>query len=81
MKIRKASLLNEKELSNVYIYENKKEEYFVIAAPDLEWSIRIDYEEESEALRNRLAASLEKKLSPELSEELVSKILFWTREM
>jgi hypothetical protein len=81
MKIRKASLLNEKELSNVYIYENKKEEYFVIAAPDLEWSSRIDYEEDFETLRNRLTASLEKRLSPELAEELVNKILFWTREM
>jgi hypothetical protein len=81
MKIRKANVLDEKRVTNVYIYENKKEEYTVVAIPDLEWSILIHYEEEPGELKERLLLSLSNVLTKENTEQLCKKILYWVREM
>jgi hypothetical protein len=81
MKIRKAVLFDERTPTNVYIYENKKEEYIVVAIPDLEWSFLIRYEEETETLKERLVSSLTKAAPKEHIEMLANKLLYWAREM
>uniref|UniRef100_C5D7Y9 YueH-like protein n=1 Tax=Geobacillus sp. (strain WCH70) TaxID=471223 RepID=C5D7Y9_GEOSW len=81
MKIRKAVLFDERTSINVYIYENKKEEYIVVAIPDLEWSFLIRYEEETETLKERLVSSLTKAVPKEHVEMLVNKLLYWVHEM
>jgi hypothetical protein len=81
MKIRKANILDEKAVTNVYIYENKKEEYRVVAIPDIEWSLLIRYEEGTEELEKRLLLSLSKILPNEKAEQLSRKILYWICEM
>jgi len=81
MKIRKANILDERTVSNVYIYENKKEEYTLIAIPDIEWSLLVHYEEETEALKTRLCHSLSKLIASEYIEPIANKILHWVREM
>lgn len=81
MKIRKANIVDERTTTNVYIYENKNEEYIVIAIPDLEWSFLICYEEETDTLKERLFSSLTKVLTKEHVEPLVNKLLYWVREM
>ncbi|KXG10342.1 hypothetical protein AT864_00933 [Anoxybacillus sp. P3H1B] len=81
MKIRKANILNERETTNVYIYENKKEEHIVVAIPHMEWSFLIRYEEETELLRSKLLSSLSKKVEGAQAEPLVDKLLYWVREM
>jgi hypothetical protein len=81
MKIRKAALFDERTPTNVYIYENKKEEYMVVAIPDLEWSFLIRYEEETETLKERLVSSLTKVVPKEHIEMLVNKLLYWVHEM
>ncbi|MFC4184461.1 YueH family protein [Saccharococcus thermophilus] len=81
MKIRKAVISDEQTPTKVYIYENKKEEYMVVAIPDLEWSFFIPYEEEPETLRERLALSLKRVVAQEQTEMLVNKLLYWVHEM
>jgi len=82
MKIRKANIRNEnKMITKVYLYENKKEEYTMVAIPDIEWSTIIPYEEEREALSTRLAKSLKKMVHEDISTQLTSKIIQWVREM
>jgi len=81
VKIRKANVLDERTTTNVYIYENRKEEYIVIAVPDLEWSYLVRYEEEIETLRTKLLVSLRKTVVNEQAEPFVDKLLYWTREM
>jgi YueH-like protein len=81
MKIRKAVLFDERTPTNVYIYENKKEEYIVVAIPDLEWSLLVRYDEETETLKERLASSLTKAVPQEHMETLVNKLLYWVHEM
>ncbi|BDG42509.1 YueH family protein [Saccharococcus caldoxylosilyticus] len=85
MKIRKAIISDEQTPAKVYIYENKKEEYMVVAIPDLEWSFFLRYEEEPETLRERLASSLNSSLKRVVAQEqlemLVNKLLYWVHEM
>lgn len=81
MKIRKANVLDERTTTNVYIYENKKEEYIVVAIPDIEWSFFVRYEEETEPLQKKLFSSLVKMVSKEQAERLVDKLLYWIHEM
>ncbi|WP_027408352.1 YueH family protein [Anoxybacteroides tepidamans] len=81
MKIRKANVLDERTTTNVYIYENKKEEYIVVAIPDIEWSFLIRYEEETALLREKLSASLAKTASLAQADQLAEKLLYWVREM
>ena len=79
MKIRKAMLLEQE--TNIYLYENKKEEYTLVAIPTIEWSTLIPYEEETSLLNDRLQHSLVKQIHQSDALNLTSKILQWVREM
>ncbi|GMB08675.1 YueH-like protein [Thermolongibacillus altinsuensis] len=81
MKIRKAPIHDEHQQQNVYIYENKKEEYIVVSIPDLEWSICVRYEEETKDVQKRIEQSLRKVLEAEKASSLTAKIVQWIREM
>ncbi|WP_226677620.1 YueH family protein [Rossellomorea aquimaris] len=77
MKIRKNFLEGLEQ--KVFIYENKKEEFFVIAVPDIQWSYSFTYEEEH--MQTKLMQSLKERIAPETAEILSSRILQWTTEM
>ncbi|AKP46624.1 MULTISPECIES: YueH family protein [Bacillus] len=79
MKIRKTEI-NGNE-TNIFIYENKKEDYFVVSIPEIEWSIFFTYEEEKEPLLRKMSDSLSKALSENESDEVAKRIYQWTREM
>ncbi len=82
MKIRKANVRNENVvITNVYIYENKKEEFSMIAIPEIEWSTTIAYEEKREELHGRLVSSLTNRVEKETADELAWKIGQWVSEM
>lgn len=82
VKIRKANVKNENSyITNVYIYENKKEEYSLIAVPEIEWSTTISYEEKRDELYDRLVASLVKNVEQETADELARKVKQWVSEM
>lgn len=81
MKIRKANVeINGQMITNVYVYENKKEEYTIVSIPEIEWSTLISYEDDHELLRKRLIESLEGKTGA-AAEQLTFKIIQWVREM
>ncbi|MFI8686532.1 YueH family protein [Rossellomorea sp. NPDC077527] len=77
MKIRKNFLEGLEQ--KVYIYENKKEEFFVIAVPDIEWSYSFRYEEDS--IQSKLVHSLKERVYEEAAVSLSSRIIQWTTEM
>jgi hypothetical protein len=80
LKIRKTILYGNQ--IDIFIYENKKDEYFVLAIPELEWSTRFSYDEEDEELKERLTASLDKKASAGTDAGLLGqRLLQWAREM
>ncbi|WP_338753775.1 YueH family protein [Bacillus sp. FJAT-52991] len=80
MKIRK-TLLHDKEIK-VYVYENKKEETFVVAVPTQEWSFSFTYENSGEGFVNQLSSSLMNTgLEEQPAEELARRIYQWTCEM
>ncbi|KKB39150.1 YueH family protein [Bacillus thermotolerans] len=80
MKIRKTFIQSEEV--KVFIYENKKEESFVVAVPFAEWSAFFTYEEAGEELLERLHLSLSRtKLDEETAKALAHRIYQWTREM
>ncbi|MGM0875510.1 MAG: YueH family protein [Bacillota bacterium] len=82
MKIRKANVHNGNDLiTNVYIYENKKQEFSMIAIPELEWSTIVQYEEEREALKTRLVDSLSNKVTSNTAGVLANKMIHWVGEM
>ncbi|WP_078431269.1 YueH family protein [Metabacillus halosaccharovorans] len=82
MKIRKANVKNDNiTITNVYIYENKKEEYSLIAIPEIEWSTTISYEEKRDELYSRLITSLPKNTEQETADELARKVQQWVSEM
>jgi hypothetical protein len=81
MKIRKAPIHADHQQQNVYIYENKKEEYIVVSIPDLEWSICVRYEEETNDVQMRIEQSLRRVLDAEKAASLTAKITQWIREM
>lgn len=79
MKIRK-TMLKESEL-NIFIYENKKDEYFVIAIPAIEWSSTYTYDDFGDELIDRLTHSLNTKVNEEEAKTLAHRLNQWTREM
>lgn len=82
MKIRKANVHNgNKLITNVYIYENKKQELSMIAIPEVEWSTIIQYEEDREVLNKRLLNSLSTKVGDQTASELANKLVQWVGEM
>ncbi|MCP3742410.1 YueH family protein [Rossellomorea sp. BNER] len=77
MKIRKS--ITEGKERTVYIYENKKEEYFMIAIPDINWSIMFTYEQE---MKENVQMTLEKRgIDEEESLIIANRIFQWTTEM
>lgn len=80
MKIRKTMIDSPSLQQNVYIYENKKEQYIVVAIPYLEWSIHVTYDDLAN-IELRLQQSLEKVLANEHVLPLAAKIAQWMREM
>ncbi|MFC4323485.1 YueH family protein [Litchfieldia salsa] len=79
MKIRKA-MINE-TTESVFIYENKKEEYTLVAIPSIQWSTIIQYEEETAVIRDRVHRSLVKVLDEDTASLTTNKITHWVREM
>ncbi|NMH71437.1 hypothetical protein HF072_21845 [Bacillus sp. RO3] len=77
MKIRKNFLEGLEQ--KVYIHENKKDEFILIAVPDIHWSYSYTYEEDD--IQTKLFHSLEKRISHDHAKTLSSRIVQWTREM
>lgn len=77
MKIRKNFLEGLEQ--KVYIYENKKEEFFLIAVPSIEWSYSFFYGDEE--IQSKLLHSLMERIPKETAETLSSRIVQWTTEM
>ncbi|MCC5804598.1 YueH family protein [Rossellomorea vietnamensis] len=77
MKIRKNFLEGLEQ--KVYIYENKKEEFFLIAVPSIEWSYSFLYGDEE--FQSKLLHSLMERIPKETAETLSSRIVQWTTEM
>ncbi|WP_406687377.1 YueH family protein [Rossellomorea vietnamensis] len=77
MKIRKNFLEGLEQ--KVYIYENKKEEFFVVAVPDIHWSYTFTYEEDD--IQSKLMHSLKERIASETALTLSSRIVQWTTEM
>ncbi|MED0686443.1 YueH family protein [Anoxybacillus ayderensis] len=80
MKIRKACIDPHSSQQNVYIYENKKEQYIVVAIPYLEWSIYVSYDDFVH-MESRLQQSLANVLEEEHVSPLAMKLAQWMREM
>ncbi|OSX53890.1 hypothetical protein B7H16_09210 [Anoxybacillus ayderensis] len=80
MKIRKACIDPHSSQQNVYIYENKKEQYIVVAIPYLEWSIYVSYDDFVH-IESRLQQSLANVLEEEHVLPLAMKLAQWMREM
>lgn len=82
MKIRKANItVPAGMIGDVYLHENKKEQHTLVAVPELEWSTIISYEEEKQALVQRLHQSFSKLTEEEPALELARKITHWVTEM
>ncbi|MBS4172288.1 YueH family protein [Bacillus sp. FJAT-49736] len=79
MKIRKTAIVNQQD--NIFIYENKKDDYFVVAVPSIEWSTYFTYDDERHMLLSRWENSLKEKINEVQAKELSLKIFGWTREM
>ncbi|AST08109.1 MULTISPECIES: YueH family protein [Anoxybacillus] len=80
MKIRKTMIDSPSLQQNVYIYENKKEQYIVVAIPYLEWSIHVTYDDLAN-IELRLQQSLANVLDEEHVLPLAMKLAQWMREM
>ncbi|MGD6848515.1 YueH family protein [Rossellomorea aquimaris] len=77
MKIRKNFLEGMEQ--KVYIYENKKDEFILIAVPDIQWSYSFTYDEDN--IQTKLLESLQGRVSKETAGTLSSRIVQWTSEM
>lgn len=80
MKIRKTMIDSPSLQQNVYIYENKKEQYIIVAIPYLEWSIHVTYDDLAN-IELRLQQSLANVLDEEHVLPLAMKLAQWMREM
>lgn len=63
----------------VYIYENKKDEFILIAVPDIQWSYSFTYDEDN--IQTKILESLQGRVSKETAGTLSSRIVQWTSEM
>jgi hypothetical protein len=77
MKVRKF-FLNSKE-KKVFIHENKKEEYIMVAIPELHWSVDFTYDEGN--VQEKIYATLNGNVAEQEAEALSARIYQWTREM
>ncbi|MBB6177955.1 hypothetical protein HNQ82_002830 [Anoxybacillus tengchongensis] len=80
MKIRKTCIHQDSTQQNVYIYENKKEQYIVVAIPYLEWSMHVTYDDFTH-IESRLQQSLANVLDEQYVRPLAMKLAQWMREM
>ncbi|MBI5975255.1 YueH family protein [Staphylococcus canis] len=78
MKIRESH--SEQYSAKVFIYQNKKEDYFVVSIPDLLWSIQIDGELYGEALTEHLFIHLFNVLEEDEAQVLALRITNWIQE-
>ncbi|UXR70136.1 MULTISPECIES: YueH family protein [unclassified Staphylococcus] len=78
MKIRESH--SENYSAKVFIYENKKEDYFVVAVPDLNWSMMIDDQLFGEALTEHIVMHLFNVLDEQEAEVLALRITQWVQE-
>ncbi|GAA0324296.1 hypothetical protein GCM10008967_13550 [Bacillus carboniphilus] len=79
MKIRR-TVIEEKE-SKVFLYENRKEFFFLVALPDYHWSDIVTYEDSHGDILERMKQHFPMKLQPDTIESVASQIYQWTREM
>lgn len=79
MKIRESH--SEHYSAKVFIYQNKKEDYFVVSIPDLFWSIQIDYDIYGEALTEHVMVHLFNILSEDEAHTLALRITNWIQEV
>ncbi|WP_335869865.1 YueH family protein [Bacillus sp. 2205SS5-2] len=81
MKVRK-TLVNENE-TKIFLYENKKEEYILVAIPAFHWSFSFTYEKFGKTLIVEMTTSLLKctGLSEGKCEALALRLDQWTKEM
>ncbi|MGG0716895.1 YueH family protein [Robertmurraya massiliosenegalensis] len=77
MKIRKNFSSGQEQ--KVFIYENKKEEYILVAIPDINWSTSFTYEEN--LIEDKMYKTLLKIVDEESASGISKKIYQWTREM
>jgi hypothetical protein len=77
LKIRKNFLEGMEQ--KVYIYENKKDEFILIAVPDIQWSYSFTYDEDN--IQTKILESLQGRVSKETAGTLSSRIVQWTSEM
>ncbi len=77
MKVRKTFFNSEEK--KVFIHENKKEEYIMVAIPELYWSIDFTYDEED--VQGRIYSTLTGNIDEQEAEALSARIYQWTREM
>lgn len=73
-------MIEEKEYK-IFLYENKKEYFFLAAVPELAWSGIVQYEDSLEDLKQNLLETLHSNFSQENVELLARRIYQWTREM
>ncbi|QLK85663.1 YueH family protein [Staphylococcus sp. 17KM0847] len=78
MKIRESH--SEQYSAKVFIYDNKKEDFFVVAVPDLYWSIQINDDLYGDALTDHLAIHLFNVLDEEEAQILALRITQWVQE-
>ncbi|AVP36674.1 hypothetical protein DOS70_02300 [Staphylococcus felis] len=79
MKIRESH--SEHYSAKVFIYQNKKEDYFVVSIPDLFWSIQIDYDIYGEALTEHVMVHLFNILPEDEAHTLALRITNWIQEV
>ncbi|EKU48114.1 YueH family protein [Staphylococcus massiliensis] len=79
MKIRQST--SENYSARVFIYENKKEGFFVVSIPDLYWSLQINEDLYGEALTEHLVMHLFNVVDEEEAEVLALRITHWLQEV
>lgn len=67
--------------AKVYIYQNKKEDYFIVSIPDLNWSILIDYTLYGESLTEHLFMHLFNVIDEDEAQRLALRITHWLQEV
>lgn len=79
LKIRESH--SENYSAKVFIYQNKKEDYFIVSIPDLYWSIAIDNTLYGESLTEHLYMHLFNVVEENEAELLALRITHWLQEV
>lgn len=67
--------------AKVFIYQNKKEDYYVVSIPDLNWSILIDEALYGESLTEHLFVHLFNVIDEDEANTLALRITHWLQEV